>query len=140
MIFPSGRSPPRCLGCTTARDLLVSSLFSDRPLCHDCSFHLHRPTRGATQGKLGSLWPDLSWQLRLLLHPGVGGLCIHLYQRPHVPDTEEAQIDTRSSVDFTTVQNPHSDNHFVYNHFFVVFLANILFPLKAKKREEFLHS
>lgn len=117
-----------------------------RPVCHDCSFHLHRPTPRHSPRKPASLFSDRRRHVWLLLHPGLGGLRLHLHQRPHVPDPEEAQIDTRHSVALTQYRIYIQITVLYIIRFvffcccflfcFVVFLANILFPLKAKKKKE----
>lgn len=111
-------------------------------MCHDRGFHLYRPAPRPSPTELRGLLPDAGRQLWLLFHSSLGVLLLHLHQRPHVHDPEEAQIGFRSPATLPTVWHTRSCNHFVYNHFFVVFLANILFPLKAfikkeEKRESF---
>ncbi|XP_040133266.2 epithelial membrane protein 2 isoform X1 [Ictidomys tridecemlineatus] len=87
-----------------------------RSVCDDRGCHLHRPAPGPSRQQPALLLPDVGGQVRLRLHPGLGGLRLHLHQRHHVPDSEEAQVAPGAST-LPAPQSPHSDNRFVYNRF-----------------------
>ncbi|KAM5130420.1 epithelial membrane protein 2 isoform 3-T3 [Callospermophilus lateralis] len=61
-------------------------------VCDDRGCHLHRPAPGPSREQPALLLPDVGGQVRLRLHPGLGGFRLHLHQRHHVPDPEEAQV------------------------------------------------